>query len=1338
MIKDRNKNKEADDQKQDESDEFFEANSSVTQSDNDLETPFNNDKFETPKHTDEEGFQLYINNKHKNREARYTADHNVSNLKHVMEQPKLLDVKAGHNDKMSYNDRKDSNNSNQSTISIKSNNYNGKEENAAKKSNKKSNSSSSFSKIKFRDRSNTKNSTASSNAVLTDSSANHGNPADFSFDNVDHTYANDEDGNFTNSNIGLESNNNGFYTTISDTNNYLLNALEEQDELRSPTLDEDGNNLFFGSQNKKGTSATPTIQQQKTSTMAKYRSGKFSSTLTNLLPNISAKLHHSKNRNPIDSTSQPSTPSSDGGRFFNENAEMGYVVNSQSAFSQDAENFNQKTVDNNKKKLQLDSSNFNNSNSNNNVELVDSTGSLQLQQSSEKISAAPNENVTTQNNSTSTKSKILAMMGSSSSKKQLQLQKQLENEKKAEKAKKMLVDSISGTSSSFSHQHHANEKNGDLISASNQLPIPFPKNNESLLHVVNTNQSGYHQIPLQENQMYLNRTRTNTVSSQITSLSNVPSYPMWSNIPNQDTGSYQYDVSSVISSNIMPQQQYNMPQMGGSSSLAAAANWRPRSKSNASNSMVNDLNYNRNHSGSYQSLVNTKSIIIKDFQYVENLDVTLAPIMHDDVEPASFNWITNYPYAPKINYVNKFLQPTNTICVSNIFSIQKTQNLPNFINLTSFCLNSLFSQFGEILTIKTLYGLNLALLEFKYVESAKMAIDSMNGKLISTSIPSDVVFAKIIPLSISLETDVQNRFLLTEQLYNGSLKFINHGQWTIPTINGYLPAHKEVVHNQNTQAPNIPTSSENHNSHYQHHSSSSEVVIETDLCPFTLPPPNLLKTKSTMGSVFRLFGEGNCNEKECIKTAFDNVINIMNNDHLSTDPTNYGPQPAVTSAGSLPADGKRKIFDSPTLRDLRKALDNKSITDLEIEQICICMLDEIAELCSDYLGNTIIQRIFESSTPLLKNLIINNCSQYLTSISVHKNGTWAAQKLISGSSDLINNKVAIANGIKPYCLPLFTDQFGNYVIQCCLKYGPPFNNFIYDNIIKNFWGIVKSRFGSRAVRAVLESSNLEETYNNKDSNSCKIITKRQLYSITSLVVTYCEYLATNSNGTLLLTWFLDTCVIPNRLEILSKQMVKNIVPLATHKLASLTLIKLLNQRKDDGSSKNVLLNSIFGDIDTATKIDCECNLVNILKESKGNGTQFILKVLSLSLIDLKFKQNAIMKIHEILVSTDPNMKEVIEVIKKDKKFIEELGLGTATPVNNSFDDFNTNSSNKRNRALSHVFKETGNNMSNDGSHNRNSSVGSSNNNSTNNNNTRNRGYSNSQRMNNGSSGSIWE
>lgn len=53
---------------------------------------------------------------------------------------------------------------------------------------------------------------------------------------------------------------------------------------------------------------------------------------------------------------------------------------------------------------------------------------------------------------------------------------------------------------------------------------------------------------------------------------------------------------------------------------------------------------------------------------------------------------------------------------------------------------------------------------------------------------------------------------------------------------------------------------------------------------------------------------------------------------------------------------------------------------------------------------------------------------HLAMIGIHKNGTWAAQKIIEcvTSPDEI---ALIAQNLRAYAPPLLLDQFGNYVIQ---------------------------------------------------------------------------------------------------------------------------------------------------------------------------------------------------------------------------------------------------------------------------------------------------------------------
>jgi hypothetical protein len=96
---------------------------------------------------------------------------------------------------------------------------------------------------------------------------------------------------------------------------------------------------------------------------------------------------------------------------------------------------------------------------------------------------------------------------------------------------------------------------------------------------------------------------------------------------------------------------------------------------------------------------------------------------------------------------------------------------------------------------------------------------------------------------------------------------------------------------------------------------------------------------------------------------------------------------------------------------------------------------------------------------------------YLATIGVHKNGTWAAQKIIDTATTDEQMQI-ICGHIQPYVPPLMLDQFGNYVVQCCLRLGPIHNQFIFDAIVDKTREIAQGRFGARAIRASLESAHI--------------------------------------------------------------------------------------------------------------------------------------------------------------------------------------------------------------------------------------------------------------------------
>lgn len=49
---------------------------------------------------------------------------------------------------------------------------------------------------------------------------------------------------------------------------------------------------------------------------------------------------------------------------------------------------------------------------------------------------------------------------------------------------------------------------------------------------------------------------------------------------------------------------------------------------------------------------------------------------------------------------------------------------------------------------------------------------------------------------------------------------------------------------------------------------------------------------------------------------------------------------------------------------------------------------------TDYIGNTVAQRLFEKCSEDIKTIMLQAVAPHLAAMGVHKNGTWAAQKII--------------------------------------------------------------------------------------------------------------------------------------------------------------------------------------------------------------------------------------------------------------------------------------------------------------------------------------------------------
>ncbi|KAI8884857.1 ARM repeat-containing protein [Backusella circina FSU 941] len=286
--------------------------------------------------------------------------------------------------------------------------------------------------------------------------------------------------------------------------------------------------------------------------------------------------------------------------------------------------------------------------------------------------------------------------------------------------------------------------------------------------------------------------------------------------------------------------------------------------------------------------------------------------------------------------------------------------------------------------------------------------------------------------------------------------------------------------------------------------------------------------------------------------------------------------------------GQTRKVDVCRLREIRKKLD----LIIDWESIVFECQDELVELCNDYIGNTIVQRLFERCSEKTKSHMLEIIAPYLASIGVHKNGTWAAQKIIE----------TCKLPAQPYVPALLLDPFGNYVVQCCL--GLTRNQFIFDAIVNSCWEISQGRFGARAIRATLESpfaSKLQQKY------------------VAVIIVQHALSLATNPNGALLLIWLLDTSCIPGRYIALAPRLVPHLGQLCTHKLASLTILKLVNQRPEPEAQRGII-KLLFS------------NMI-ILEEvlhDQVHGVNVIQKILCSSYIELSERQAIAEKVKQLL------------------------------------------------------------------------------------------------------------
>ncbi|KAK1674518.1 hypothetical protein BDP55DRAFT_554151 [Colletotrichum godetiae] len=491
---------------------------------------------------------------------------------------------------------------------------------------------------------------------------------------------------------------------------------------------------------------------------------------------------------------------------------------------------------------------------------------------------------------------------------------------------------------------------------------------------------------------------------------------------------------------------------------------------------------------------------------------------------------------------------------------------------TTSTLTEMFKQYGSILSARVLTHKNCGFVNFERMESAITAKASMNGKEIFPGAgPIRINFAK--PPSAS----------------------------NTPGHDGVFPSPSPdpfAKNQDNVQNATPGATGENANASAQ--SANAAPVV----------PPLSEMTSDIM----RIVKQFQATEEDAAKISRSLQSSISFTNFIDEIPPIR--EPAHT-----------RVHDAPRLRDIRKRIDNQSLSQAEIETTALDMLPEIAELASDYLGNTVVQKLFEHCSDDLRDAMLAEIAPHMAEIGVHKNGTWAAQKIIDVCKTPHQMNLIVEH-LRPYTIPLFLDQYGNYVLQGCLKFGAPFNDFIFETMLSRMWEVSQGRYGARAMRACLESHHS---------------TKEQQRMLAAAIALHSVQLATNANGALLLTWFLDTCTFPQRRTVLSPQLVPCLVHLCTHKVAYLTVLKVINQ-KAEPEARDTILKALF-----FTPND---QILEAILSDHACGATLIFKVLTTPFFDESIRSQVVENVKNVLVRIKAQPGQGY------KRLMDEVGLST--------------------------------------------------------------------------------
>lgn len=207
-----------------------------------------------------------------------------------------------------------------------------------------------------------------------------------------------------------------------------------------------------------------------------------------------------------------------------------------------------------------------------------------------------------------------------------------------------------------------------------------------------------------------------------------------------------------------------------------------------------------------------------------------------------------------------------------------------------------------------------------------------------------------------------------------------------------------------------------------------------------------------------------------------------------------------------------------------------------------------------------------------------------------------------------------------------------------MRFGAPATDFLFEAMVDRLWEVAQGRFGARSMRACVESSH---------------ITLSQQRRLATAIILNSIPLATNPNGALLLTWLLDTSNFPSRYSLLAPRFTPHLSHLCTHKLASLTVLRIVNQKVEPEASEQVV-EALFSSPNDHV-------LTDVLGD-QVNGVAVVHKILTSSFVDPEKRPFYVEATKRVLIE--------LKVIATQayRRLIEEVGL----PVPNLQPTYTTN------------------------------------------------------------------